>query len=321
LAGSLNVPLQYDSLAALSPVVRKEVLSGELTRRLKGMNAVPNDEVEGIVESVVALSLSEVVSVIQDAGKLADHVRAAGAAKSIPASPSPAASQDSRLLDAVTNAAVASAPEHPSTPLSVPASLSTPPRTSSPSGSLPPTSERERMVAAISKLEKAHVSELTELLMSLPKRERALCLFNTEILRAKIADAKVVLDSEESEDPVEQQEPAPVPVVPATPQARKVSQSTILSSPHTPDLSSRGASASASPAPQTPSAPSSNYTVSSLAQMSFAEIYGLVNSGVELPMLKISPEQLKESEQWVGTVSAHTLPTFKEQVGRKWFVL
>jgi len=154
--------------------------------------------------------------------------------------------------------------------------------------------------------------------MSLPKRERALCLFNTEILRAKLADAKVVLESEESDDFIEQQEPAPALVAPATPQARKVSQSTILSSPHTPDLSSRGASASASPAPQTPSAPSSNYTVSSLAQMSFAEIYGLVNSGVELPMLKISPEQLKESETWVGTVSAHTLPTFKEQVGRKW---
>jgi len=150
------------------------------------------------------------------------------------------------------------------------------------------------MVAAISKLEKAHVSDLTELLMSLPKRDRALCLFNTEVLRVKIADAKVVLESDDSDDVVEQHS-----AVPATPQAR-------------------GPSVAASPAPQTPSAPSSNYTVNSVAQMSFAEIYGLVNSGVELPMLKTSPELVKESEQWVGTVSSHTLATFKEQVGRKW---
>lgn len=318
MAGSLNVPLQYDSLAALSPVVRREVLSGELTRRIKSMNAVSTDEVEGIVDSVVGLSLSEVVSVLQDPAKLNEHVRYGGPSKSTPdKSPSPAASQDSRLLDATTNAAIASAPEHPSTPISIPTSLSTPPRTSSPSGSLPPTSERERMVGAISKLEKSNISELTELLMSLPKRDRALCLFNTEILRAKLADAKAVLESEDTEEVVEQ----PPAAAPTTPPTRKVPQSTMFSSPHTPDLSSRGASAAASPAPQTPSAPSASYTVNSLAQMSFAEIYGLVNSGVELPKYQTSPEQMKESEQWVGTVSAHTLPTFKEQVGRKWSVI
>jgi len=121
------------------------------------------------------------------------------------------------------------------------------------------------------------------------------------------------LESDSSDDVGEQ-----LPIVPATPQVRKVSQSTVMSSPHTPDLSSRGPSATASPAPQTPGAPSSQYTVNSLAQKSFVEIYGLVNSGIDLPLLKMSPELLKESEQWVGTVSAHTLPTFKEQVGRKW---
>jgi polyadenylate-binding protein len=316
LSGSLNVPLQYDSLAALSPVVRKEVLSGELTRRIKNIDAVSYDEVDGIVESIVTLSLSEVVSVLQDPSKLLDHVHASGAgSKSSPAkSSSPAPSQDSRLLDPATNAATASAPEHPSTPISVPSS--TPPRTSSPSGSLAPTSEKERMNTAISKLEKLHIPELTDLLMSLPKRDRALCLFNTEVLRAKIADAKVVLESESSEDVVEQ-----LPVVPVTPQVRKVSQSTAMSSPHTPDLSSRGPSATASPAPQTPGAPPSEYTISSLAQMSFAEVHGLVTSGADLPLLKTTSELFKESEQWVGTVSSHTLATFKEQVGRKWCVI
>ncbi|KAN0124312.1 hypothetical protein V8E52_001961 [Russula decolorans] len=53
--------------------------------------------------------------------------------------PSPANSQDSHLLDTNALNATASAPEHPSTPISVAASLSTPPCTSSPSGSVAPT--------------------------------------------------------------------------------------------------------------------------------------------------------------------------------------
>ena len=101
--------------------------------------------------------------------------------------------QDLRLLDAPN--ATASAPDHPSTPLSMPATLSTPPRTESPSGSVStPQSERDRMLAAVAKLESSQIADLTDLLMSLPKRERAMCLFNVEVLRAKIADAKLVLE-------------------------------------------------------------------------------------------------------------------------------
>lgn len=307
LSGSLNVPLQYDSLSALSPVVRKEVLSGELTRRIKSMGAVRNDEVEPIVESIVSLSLSDVVSVIQDPAKLADRVRTT---KSL-SSPSPAPSQDSRLLDPITSAAIASAPEHPSTPVSIPGSLATPPRTSSPSGSLHPTSERERMVQAISRLEKSQIAELADLLMSLPKRERALCLFNTEVLRAKIADAKIVLEAGEEEEPA----PAPAPI-PVTPQ-KKVTIAEV-GTPETPDLSSRGPSVAASPAPQTPGTSVSSHSFDALAQMPFTKIYNLINSGANLPSLSVSPELIEETNQWVASVSVHSLPTFKEQAGRKW---
>jgi polyadenylate-binding protein len=303
----LNVPLQYDSLSALSPVVRKEVLSGELTRRIKSLGAVRNDEVEPLVDSIVSLSLSDVVSVIQDPTKLADRVRATRSLTS----PSPAPSQDSRLLDPVTSAAIASAPEHPSTPVSIPGSIATPPRTSSPSGSLHPTSERERMVQAISRLEKSQIGELTDLLMSLPKRERALCLFNTELLRAKIADAKIVLEAAEEEELA----PAPAPI-PATPQKRAAVVG--FSTPETPDLSSRGPSVAASPAPQTPGTTASTHNLDSLAQLSFTKIYDLINSGASLPSLSVSPELIEETNQWVASVSAHSLPTFKEQAGRKW---
>jgi polyadenylate-binding protein len=282
------------------------VLSGELTRRIKGLGAVRNDEVEPIVDSIVSLSLSDVVSVIQDPTKLADRVRASKPFSS----PSPAPSQDSRLLDPVTNAAIASAPEHPSTPVSIPGSVITPPRTSSPSGSLHLTSERERMVQAISRLEKSQIGELTDLLMSLPKRERALCLFNTEVLRAKIADAKIVLEASEEESA-----PAPAPI-PVTPQKRVAVPE--FSTPQTPDLSSRGPSVDGSPAPQTPGTNASSHSLDALAQMSFTKIYDLINSGANLPSLSVSPELIEETNRWVTLISAHTLPTFKEQAGRKW---
>lgn len=269
------------------------------------MGAVRNDEVEPIVDSIVSLSLSDVVSVIQDPTKLADRVRAT---KSL-SSPSPVPSQDSRLLDPVTSAAIASAPEHPSTPVSIPGSVITPPRTSSPSGSLHPTSERERMVQAISKLEKSQIGELSDLLMSLPKRERALCLFNTEVLRAKIADAKIVLEAAEDESV-----PAPAPI-PVTPQKKVVVG---VSTPETPDLSSRGPSVAASPSPQTPGTTASSHSFDALAQMPFTKIYDLIHSGANLPSLSVSPELIEETNQWVTSVSAHTLPTFKEQAGRKW---
>ncbi|THH14406.1 hypothetical protein EW146_g5924 [Bondarzewia mesenterica] len=328
LAGTLNVPMRYDDLAALSPVVRKEVLSGELSRRLKATDGVAADELAGIVDHLVNLSLSEVVSSIQDPVKFNDHIQSARKTLKPPKtsitppekSPSPAASQDSRLLDPNALNATASAPEHPSTPISVSASLSTPPRTSSPSGSVAaPTSERERIAAAVARLEPARAAELTELLLSLPKRERAMCLFNVEVLRSKIADAKMVLDSEDGED-----EPAPVPPmpsktvldVPVTPQNK--SKAVLEESPHTPDLSSRGPSAAASPSPATPS---SAYTVASLARLPAAEIIRLANSPstTGLPMPKADPLVVKATDEFIDELLDHPIEIQKQKLGDKLF--
>lgn len=170
------------------------------------------------------------------------------------------------------------------------------------------------MVQAISRLEKSQIGELTDLLMSLPKRERALCLFNTEVLRAKIADAKIVLEAGE-EEPTPAPAPAPAPM-PVTPQRKAAAVE--VSSPQTPDLSSRGPSVAASPAPQTPGTNASDHSFDSLAQMPFTKILDLINSGTNLPSLNVSPELIEETNQWVASVSAHSLPTFKEQAGRKW---
>jgi polyadenylate-binding protein len=312
--------MRYDDLAALSPVVRKEVLTGELSRRIKASESVPASELDAVVESLVSLSLSDVVAGIQDPSKLADQVASARAAlepktPSPAKSASPANSQDSRLLDPSQLAATASAPEHPSTPISISASLSTPPRTSSPSGSVPPTSERDRMTAAVAKIESSRQSELVELLMSLPKRERAMCLFNVEVLRVKIADAKMVLESSDGEEePKVEPSPAPVPV---TPQAKKVSTAPLEDSPQTPALSSRGPSAASSPVPVTPS--SNTHTIASLARLPAAEIIKLTNSSsaTGLPLPKADPLVVKATDEFIDGLLDKPTQVQKQQLGDK----
>ncbi|KAJ7204787.1 hypothetical protein GGX14DRAFT_646305 [Mycena pura] len=333
LAGTLNLPMQYDDLYALSPVVRNEVLTGELSRRVKSMGLVPNDEVDAIVDSLVSISLSEVVQCIEEPAKLKEQVTTIRQSlrpskQSSPSkSPSPSASQDSGLLDPNANA-TASAPEHPSTPISINASLSTPPRTSSPSGSVPPSSERDRIHAAINKLESTRQAELTELLMSLPKRERAMCLFNVEVLRAKLADAKMVLDSSDNEGegegagaPAAAQTVQPVPV---TPQAKKISVPTAAAntaSPQTPDLSSRGPSATASPAPATPGNSNSTHTIASLARLPAAEIIRLATSAnaTGLPLPKADPVVVQATDEFIDGLLNKAPAVQKQQLGDKLF--
>jgi polyadenylate-binding protein len=323
--------MRFDDLAALSPVVRKEVLTGELSRRVKALDTVSTSEVDRIVEHLVSLSLSDAVSGIQDPARFAEQVATARNSlkpPSIPSpakSPSPSDSQDSRLLDATALNATASAPEHPSTPISIPASLSTPPRTSSPSGSVPPISEQDRMAAAVSKLESSRQAELVELLMSLPKRERAMCLFNTEILRAKVADAKLVLDSDDGDE--EQQKPdtqsirsAPAQAVPVTPQAKKTT-ATSEDSPRTPALSSKGPSAASSPVPVTPGS-SSSHTLASLARLPAAEIIKLANSSsaTGLPLPKPDPLVIKTTDDFIDGLLDKPIQAQKQQLGDKLYV-
>lgn len=361
LAGQLNIPMTFEDLSALSTVVRKEVLSGELQRRIKGMESVPPSDIDSIVDSLVSMSLSDVVDVIQDPSRLREkvqNVQVALAKSSEPAaketttkeappksSPSPAASQDSRLLDPNVLNATASAPDHPSTPVSFSTSLSTPPRTSSPATGAPAVPsgapERERMRAAVAKLEptSSKAEEITALIMGLSKRERAMCLFSAEVLRAKVADAKMVLESEDAED-AEEVPQQPVPVTPA----RKGTASSILegSSPQTPDLSSRGPSAAASPtAPVTPPSKSlsttltsstsaaagagakESYTLSTLAALPAGKVVSVLRSdsslGEGLGLAKPDALIVKATDELIDSLADLAVPKQKQQIGDKLF--
>jgi|ERR1700722_1406035 len=315
--------MHYDELSALSPVVRKEVLTGELSRRVKAMGSVPAQNVDVVVDALVGLSLTDVIQGIHDPTKLNEQVRSVSntlkpSQKLSPEkSPSPSTSQDSRLLGLNALNATASAPEHPSTPISVSASLSTPPRTSSPSGSVPPVSERDRMLAAISKFESTRQAELTDLLMSLPKRERAMCLFNAEVLRAKVADAKEVLDSDVvGEEPsLETSSVRSAPLEPATPQSKKIA-STAENTAQTPASSSRGPSAAASPVP-TPSG--TTHTIASLAKLPAVEIIRIArsSSATGLPLPKPDPLVVQATDEFIDGLLDKPIQTQKQQLGDK----
>ncbi|KAG8904770.1 hypothetical protein FRC01_008610, partial [Tulasnella sp. 417] len=74
LNGTLGLGYQQWELSALSPVVRRDVLTGELTRQLKSFEIVPSNDLSGIVESLVAMSLTDVVEVIHNRKILEEQV-------------------------------------------------------------------------------------------------------------------------------------------------------------------------------------------------------------------------------------------------------
>jgi polyadenylate-binding protein len=332
LSGTLNLPMRYEELSALSPVVRKEVLSGELNRRIKDLEgvSVQEDELDGIIDSIVNLNLAEVVEVLGDQNRLVEQIKSqqqpAGNGNGSSSlhqtpdkstSPSPAPSQDSRLLDPQALIATASAPEHPSTPVSFSGSLSDPPRTASPSTSIPVHSDRQRLLAEVVKLEPKMAEEITGLLMSLSKRERALCLFSADILKQKVAAAREIVALETEDD-----EPA-APPIPVTP-IKKTRAVSADASPRNPDLSSRATSAVASPAPITPGQTKveSGHTVASLAQLPAEESVKVLASPAVLVALSIpAPDSLvtRSTDEFIDSLASQSKSQQKQALGEKLF--
>ncbi|KAF7351349.1 hypothetical protein MSAN_01566400 [Mycena sanguinolenta] len=306
LSGTLNLPMRYDDLYALSPVVRQEVLTGELSRRIKSLSLVPNTEVDSIVESLVQISLQDVVSCIEDPAKLTEQVSTIRQSlrpskQSSPRkSPSPSASQDSGLLDPNALNATASAPEHPSTPLSINASLSTPP---------------ENVLAL--RLRPADIGARAHLCRNLQARvvtANGAHGAPDESPQARARD--VVLDSSDDDEPAAAEAVQPVPV---TPQAKKIAVP--AASPQTPELSSRGPSATASPAPATPGTNATGHTISSLSRLPAAEIIRLANSAsaTGLPLPKADPLVVQATDEFIDGLMDKPPQVQKQQLGDKLF--
>lgn len=362
LSGTLHVPLSYEELAGMSPVVRHEVLSGELMRRLRSFPEVKEEEISAIVDHLLTQSLDNLCSGLHDSAALLTQIRSAKEALGFSEPPSEmpvpgthpgfgvplnvaASHSTSTLLDPSTLAATASAPEHPSTPVSFTPSINTPPRTASPTGSIAPGTEKERLLAAVSALEPARykadptkAADITEMLLSLSKKERAMCLFSNEYLRGKVENARNILDALAEED-----EPTPAATNsatnmmskltlnnnnggPATPQQqhRAPASSAAQQTPQTPDLSV-GTSTTTSPAfPQTPAesnTSSTGHTLATLAKLPAVEVLKLASSGqaTGLPLPKADPSVVSNTDQFVDSLNDKPIAVQKQLLGEKLF--
>ncbi|CAE6412082.1 unnamed protein product, partial [Rhizoctonia solani] len=91
-------------------------------------------------------------------------------------------------------------------------------------------------------------------------------------------------------------------------------------SPSTPPLSSRGASAAASPTPTTPSHPTV-HTLATLAKLPGSEIVMLAGSpsATGLPLPKADPTVVKTTDEWIDGLQDKTLHQQKQTVGDKLF--
>jgi polyadenylate-binding protein len=362
LSGTLHMPMSFDELASLSPVVRNEVLTGELVRRLRSFPEVKEEEIDPIVQHLLAQNLDTMCSGLQNSSVLLDQIRGAKEALGF-TEPSPpqkvddpygvaeavASMSTSTLLDPSTLAATASAPEHPSTPVSFTPSINTPPRTASPTGSIAPGTEKERLLAAVISLdpsrygvEPTRASEIVEMLLSLSKKERAMCLFSADYLRTKVESARNILDAlAEDEEPSSSATPLTNEInklslnSPTTPQAQHrqaptnntTTATTTTYAPQTPDLSSRGNSAAASPAfPQTPASsqiPSSGtapvHTLATLAKLPAVEIIKLASTSqlTGLPLPKADPNIVQGTDQFVDGLTEKPMAVQKQLLGEK----
>jgi polyadenylate-binding protein len=352
------MPLSFEELAGLSPVVRHEVLTGELIRRLRSFPEVKEEDVEAVVNQLITQTLETVCNGLQNSGVLLEQIRTAKEVLGLATPPAEvetseeynptvlAAMSSSTLLDPSTLAATASAPEHPSTPVSFTPSMNSPPRTASPTGSVAPGTEKERLLGAVVQLDPSkyrgeggggnqRASEVTEMLLSLSKKERAMCLFSQEYLRAKVESARSILDAltEEEETAPSAQGVGSITsdmgklavnaATPTTPQPHHRAPGSVPNTPQTPDLSI-GTSAAASPAvPVTPATPYSAsapvHTLASLAKLPAVEIVKLASGqqSTGLPVPKADPAVLKSTDEFVDGLAEKPLAAQKQLLGEK----
>ena len=128
--GIINLPVPYDDLSALSPVIQSEFLN--LLRLVRETKEVEDDEIDDIVRSMTGLSLDQIVCSSQDRNTFLGQIENARQPQplcspllsalnepiALPPTTSPAASTSSTLPSPQTLAATSSAPKHPSTPVS-----------------------------------------------------------------------------------------------------------------------------------------------------------------------------------------------------------
>ncbi|KAK0529173.1 hypothetical protein OC834_003304 [Tilletia horrida] len=306
-------PVDAEQLAALTSGVRQEILSGEFSKRVSKLPTISNDQVGSIVDELVKMRLTDAVDALNNPIELLQRVTDAREKLGIIGGAS-----------ATSNGNGAEA-----APAPVPQSSSgflVPPPSKKPTGdaasilsTAPATGkERERLYNAIQGVAPAgsDVEAITDMLVSLPKKERALCLFNTELLRTKVDEAREILEMSDEEDDGQVRAgnglsagaPSQPDVVPGAPATPADSTRALKSAPVTTGSAAAAADLDAAP---------SSYTLSSLAALPAAEIVRLASAppSAGLPLPKADPNVVRETDAFVDGLSGKPVHDQKQKVG------
>lgn len=283
-------------LAGMEANDRNDVVLSEFIKRAQAMPEFgDNDEkVKALVLDLSQLNLADQVKVLNDSAEFArtvKRIQGEGA--------SPATRAASDLDEAPTTTSRAANAEMKSAQLAVPQVQ----RSNSASDSVSVTSavgptsskERARLLQAVTRVMPtgSPVEDITDLLAGLPKKERAMALFNPDFLRNKVDEAKEILDitADEGEDMVG--EPASVEAVRDVPVVK--TDETSL------DMSQDGAKAKATDG-------KTSHTLFTLARLPCEEILRLAEkakvdkSSPGLPLPKINERQWKETEAMMDRI-------------------
>ncbi|CAD6893862.1 unnamed protein product [Tilletia laevis] len=313
-----------EQLAALTSGVRQEVLSGEFSKRVSKLPTIQDDQVSSIVDELVKMRLTDAVDALNNPIELLQRVTDAREKLGIIHGSLPSVSAPVGNGNGTEAAAT-----QPQQPPSSSSGFLLPPSSKKATGdaasvlsSAPATGkERERLFNAIQGVAPAgsDVEAITDMLVSLPKKERALCLFNTEMLRNKVEEAREILSMSDEEDDDKGYSPA------VTAPAAEAS-SVVPGAPATPADSTRAlkdapVSAAAGSSTDAASSAPQTYTLSTLAALPALEIVRLAsappssaNSG-GLPLPKADANVLRETDAFVDGLSGKPMHDQKQKVG------
>src|SRR5258708_9733395 len=234
------------------------------------MDTVPVGSIDSVAEALVSLNLQEIVSGIHDEEKFAAQVQVAS--QQIAAREK----QGSAFLEAHE-------------PVPSPPPYLTPPRTQSPVGSVVTSSDRDKLSAGVARLESdpEKASAISELLFTLSKKERLLCVFNSEYLKQKVAEARELLEMDEADVPSSnrsapaavERRPPPTPV--GEQGIKAASDPSLLFQPPSGANGSAQLSTTAEGATEAPTSTDEQpqqYTLATLGRMPAADIVRLTSS-------------------------------------------
>ncbi|CAO1629533.1 unnamed protein product [Parajaminaea phylloscopi] len=279
-------------LAGMESDERNDVILGEFIKRAQAMPELGDDD-DKVKEVVLGLSQLNLAEQVQGLNNAREFARLVQRVRREDASPQ-TVTQPLHSTQAPQDVA---APKKSASHLSVPLSD----RTNAGAEAVSITStagpasgkERNRLLQAVTQLMPAGspVEDVTDLLAGLPKKERAMALFNPEYLRAKVSDAKEALDIAEGEGEDDGDE-----VAAADPRSVKAVKDAPVVQSQTTAPAAAAAEADAS------------HTLSSLAQLSCEEILKLADkaktdkSSPGLPLPKVDEARWKETDAMMDRI-------------------